>query len=83
MSLEHSPTRAGGPSNDDTVSGVLDDYLTPEQLADELRISTRTLYRWRRVWGDAPPVTKVGRRLLYRRGAVDRWPRSLEDGDTT
>ena len=81
MSLEHSPARAEGPSSDVSVSGVLDDYLTPEQLADELGISTRTLYRWRRVWGDAPPVTKVGRRLLFRRAAVDSWLRSLERGD--
>jgi excisionase family DNA binding protein len=54
------------------VSDILQDYVTPEALAEELGVSPRTLKRWRldRV-GPAP--TKIGRKFLYRRDAVKKW----------
>ena len=56
--------------NGDT--GLLAEYLTEDELAAELEISTRTLVRWRRL-REAPPVTRVGRRILFRRSAVRDW----------
>ena len=57
---------------DDGAAAVLGAYFTEEQLAAELAISTRTLIRWRRL-REAPPVTRIGRRLYYRRDAVAKW----------
>ena len=46
--------------------------LTPDQAAEYLRLSERTLIRWRnrRV---GPAWVKVGRRVLYRRSDLDSW----------
>ena len=51
---------------------VIDGYLTVEQLAQQLNISTRTLARWhaRRV---GPPITKVGSTTYYREDSVREW----------
>jgi DNA-binding transcriptional MerR regulator len=59
-------------------TNLLDDYYTKEQLADQLKRSTRTLDRW-----DAlrvgPPVTKLaGGRRLYARASVVDWLRQQE-----
>ena len=51
---------------------LLDDYLTTEQLATELDLTPLTLVRWRAL-GKGPPVTWLGRRLFYRKGAVQKW----------
>lgn len=53
-------------------SGLLDDWMSRAELADELQLSTDTLSRWetRRI---GPPCIRVGRRVLYRRGAVQEW----------
>ena len=64
-------------NSDVETSGVLDDYLTENELAVELDRSPRTLARWRNI-GVGPPVTKVGRDLLYRRGGVRDWLLSRE-----
>jgi len=56
---------------------VLDGYITLQQLADELGIGIRTLARWRAL-GEGPPVTRLGRQLLYRRSSVEAWLTSLE-----
>ena len=45
--------------------GILDEYISPEQLALELNISTRTLDRWHSV-REGPPRTRLGKRILYR-----------------
>lgn len=51
---------------------LLDDYQTPAELAAELNVCTKTLERWR---ADrlGPKITKIGRRVLYRRSAVAAW----------
>src|ERR1051325_9436638 len=83
MSRCHSMTRAAAQMTNQTQTsaeallasasrGTLDDYLTPDQQADELDISTRTLARWRgKRMG--PPYTTVGRKLRYRRRWTDTW----------
>jgi len=56
---------------------VFSDYLTKNQLAEQLRRSTRTIDRMA-LSGDGPPPTKIGRTTLYRREAVLEWLRSRE-----
>ncbi len=58
-------------------STLLAEYLTPTQCAAELGIDKRTLERWHRL-REAPPRTKIGKRVLYRREAVAKWLRSCE-----
>ena len=56
---------------------VLADHLTPQQLAEQLGKSPRTLARWRRL-KEGPPVTFVGRNPHYRRDAVRQWLAACE-----
>jgi transcriptional regulator with XRE-family HTH domain len=64
------------PHSDATVLG---DYLTDAQLAKELGVSTRTLMRWEAArYG--PPRIIVGRKLYYRREAVEKWLLGRERG---
>ncbi len=56
---------------------LLTDYLTPAELAVELGVCARTIERWHRL-REAPPRTKVGKRVLYRRESVAEWLRSCE-----
>jgi hypothetical protein len=58
-------------------TGVLADFYTEAELAAELGIVRRTLYRWRRM-RTGPDVTMVGERVMYRRDSVKRWLLSQE-----
>ncbi len=53
-------------------AGLLDDYLSPDHLAEELGKSVRTIARWDRL-RIGPPKTLVGKRPFYRRDAVRQW----------
>jgi hypothetical protein len=56
---------------------LLADFLTQKEAAAELRVCERTLDRWR--WLDeGPPITKLGRRTLYRRSSLKTWLRTQE-----
>ena len=46
--------------------------LTPREAADYLRVSERTLIRWRNA-RTGPPYTKVGHKVVYRDRDLDRW----------
>ena len=48
---------------------VLAEYLDREGAAAELNVCARTLDRWR-MEGHGPAHTKLGRKILYRRGAL-------------
>jgi hypothetical protein len=50
----------------------LDDYFTPAQLAQEIEVCVKTLERWR-ADNEGPPITKIGRTILYRKASVVRW----------
>jgi len=53
------------------------EFMTIEELADDLRVSVRTVLRWRdRRTG--PPPTIIGRRTFYRIEAVRQWALSRE-----
>ena len=55
----------------------LSDYFTQEEAAAELKVCERTFDRWRRL-DEGPPITKLGRRTLYRRSSVQAWLRARE-----
>jgi hypothetical protein len=54
------------------IENLLTDFLTQDEVAAELNVCKRTLDRWRRL-DEGPPVTKLGRRILYRRTSVQKW----------
>lgn len=54
---------------------MADDLLTTEEVADLLRVSRQTLWRWRK--DGTLPARKVGALVRYRRSDVD----ALLDGD--
>lgn len=49
-----------------------DEWLTVDELAAELKIPKRTIYKWRTV-GYGPSGIRVGKYVRYRRKEVDRW----------
>jgi hypothetical protein len=51
---------------------ILSEFLTKEELAEQLQRNPRTLDRWA-VLGMGPPRTHVGRTVLYRRASVQKW----------
>jgi predicted DNA-binding transcriptional regulator AlpA len=60
-----------------TGASVLSEYLSDKELANELNVSPRTLARWRRL-REGPPLTRIGRKIAYRRSAVAAWLASRE-----
>jgi excisionase family DNA binding protein len=58
------------------------ELLTEAEAAEMLRSSVPTLRRWRRL-GTGPASIKSGRKVLYRREALDRWlaERETRDGE--
>jgi predicted DNA-binding transcriptional regulator AlpA len=65
---------------DAEASRLLRDFFTEEQLALELEIGRRSLYRWHRQ-GRGPQRTKLGKRVLYKRSAVEAWLSTLSSRD--
>ena len=59
------------------TENLLADFLTQDEAAAELKICERTLDRWRRL-GEGPPITKLGRRILYWRSSLQVWLRGRE-----
>lgn len=59
------------------MSSLLDEYLSREELATELRVSPRTIIRWQNMPGGLPYV-ELGGRILYRRASVRQWIESRE-----
>lgn len=60
------------------MATLLDDYVTREQLAEELKVTTRTLDKW--AWQKSGPrKIKIGARCYYARQDVLSWMESLRD----
>lgn len=54
------------------MSTILSDYVTREELAEELRVTTRTLDKW--AWlRRGPAKIKMGGRCYYHRADVLAW----------
>lgn len=67
-----APTGGSAGQRPGASTGLLEDWISRDQLASELSLSVDTLSRWetRRI---GPPCVRVGRKVLYRRGAVQDW----------
>lgn len=63
-----------------SATPVLSEYLSDKQLAGELNVSPRTLARWRRL-REGPAITRIGRKIVYRRASVNEWLASCELGE--
>ena len=59
-------------NGDGASNPLLSEYFNQKEAADGLQICPRTLDRWRRL-GEGPPVTKIGRRIFYKRTSVQKW----------
>lgn len=68
---------ASGKAPRNVADTLLADFLTQDEAAAELKLCERTLDRWRRL-GEGPPITKLGRRVLYRRSSLHAWLRTRE-----
>jgi predicted DNA-binding transcriptional regulator AlpA len=59
--------------------GVLDEWISRDDLAEQLELTTDTLARWA-TDGTGPARIKVGRRVFYRKSSVEKWLKALEMG---
>lgn len=53
-------------------------YLDINELADQLRVSVATLYRWRSDGTDMPLGFAIGSRIRWRQQTVDLWIQAQE-----
>ena len=51
---------------------ALDTYMTPKEAADYVRSSTSTLAK-RRITGQLPNFSRIGKAIRYRRTDLDTW----------
>jgi excisionase family DNA binding protein len=56
----------------------MDALLTPEDLADYLRLPIATIYHWRS-GGHGPPAYRVGRHVRFALDDVEAWLRERRD----
>src|SRR5580692_3957667 len=56
---------------------LLDGYLRRDELAEQLRVSSRTIDRWQ-TSRCGPPRVAIGRTILYNRESVRQWLHSNE-----
>jgi predicted DNA-binding transcriptional regulator AlpA len=56
---------------------IREGLLTRQELAVELGVSEHTLARWDKQ-GVGPPRTMLGRRIAYRREAIEKWLKDRE-----
>jgi Helix-turn-helix domain len=61
----------------DSNDGLLDDYVSQGELAEQLNLSPRSLQRWARQ-RTGPPITYLGRIPYYRKASMRAWMLSLE-----
>ena len=59
------------------VPDLLADWISREQLACALDLTTDTLSRWE-ARRQGPPCTRIGRKTFYRRAAIQEWVRAQE-----
>ncbi len=65
-------------TNPTNGESVLAEYMTRDELAEDLSRCARTLDRWHSL-RTGPPRTILGKRVLYRRASVAAWLRSQEE----
>ena len=67
--------------NTQTKPGILDEFLTTEELADEFDKTPRTIQRWRKL-RIGPPATLVGSQPLYFIPDIRAWLASKKQSRT-
>jgi hypothetical protein len=60
------------------MTSLSEKYLTKSEAARFLDKCDRTLDRWRKL-KIGPPVTHIGRQIMYRRAALEIWLLSKEE----
>lgn len=60
-----------------TMSDLLKNYIARADLAVEIGYSEKTLINWEKD-GKGPPVTRIGRQVLYFRPSLEKWLRAQE-----
>ncbi len=67
------------PLKEETMTTVHRFVLDDERniAATELKVTERTLDRWRRL-GEGPRITKLGQRTIYRRTSLQAWIHARE-----
>tara|TARA_R110000868_G_scaffold41074_2_gene140769 strand:- start:3430 stop:3687 length:258 start_codon:yes stop_codon:yes gene_type:complete len=70
MQAQHPPQYQASQTDADLTPGH---FLTPEQAAQVLGLSVKTLATWRSTGRHALPYIRVGARIRYRRAALDAW----------
>jgi hypothetical protein len=73
--LDRAATKQTG-----ATASVLGDYMTREELAAEIGIQPKTLAKWANL-RRGPSFVKVGRKVFYRKDAVQAWLRTNETRD--
>jgi predicted site-specific integrase-resolvase len=61
---------------------VLEGYLTRREAARQVRRSEQALIRWENE-GYGPPVTRVGRQVLYKKSSLSKWLEAREEQPKT
>lgn len=56
---------------------LLKDYIPRDTLAAQLGKTVKTLVRWEND-GKGPPVTRLGRDVVYRVSSVEKWLQAQE-----
>lgn len=72
------------PPDNQTVLPVLtpDGLLSPEQAAQHMGLSVKTLATWRSTGRHALPFIRCGSRIRYRRADLDAWLASRQHTGT-
>jgi len=78
--LRNSAASFDAPS--EQKSSILDDYMNEAECGAELGIAPITLAIWR-MQKKGPPITRLGRRILYRKESVRAWLASQEGPPST
>ena len=63
-------------------SNLLADWISRDQLAQDLTIKPDTLSRWE-ARREGPPCMRIGRKVFYRRSSVEAWLLSREQSHPT
>ena len=65
--------------NEEPRSDGKKEWISPDTLADWLKIPVGTIYRWR-YQSNGPVGHRVGRHVRYRQSDVEHWLRGNRDG---
>jgi len=54
----------------------IDEFLTPQQLADELGVKLSTVYYWSHI--KFIPTIKLGNLIRFKRSSIEKWIKKKE-----